>query len=431
MTARTARHRVLLAALFGPALLAGGVRAQPAVSNKPASDALNDVKPWQRPAVLGTLPDGFQLGIQAEGGITVNPTVPDQDLNFGRLFTDKPNRPLLNQFLFIAKRETTSTATDYDVGFTLALLYGSDARIVHTLGVFDRLIRDRNQLAVVEANATVRLPWLGKGIDLTVGIYTTPLGFETIDAKTSPFYSRSYIFNHGLPYKHTGALATIHVSDMLDLYLGVDSGTNTSFGRGGDNNGRPGGTAGFGLTFAGGKMSVFAATHIGPENPTRSTSFGNSALRYYNDVVLNYKPTGYLAFTTELNYVKDDGQRAEGYGIAQYVVYALTQQAALNIRGEIWRDNANFYVSNPSGPLDYANDQRGDDAAMITSPRPATYAGLTLGVTYRPGGLPASVSNLLVRPEVRYDRTLNGARPFNGGRNTQQLTVGVDVVLGF
>ena len=124
--------------------------------------------------MLGTLPDGFQPGIQAESGITVNPTVPDRDVNFGHLFTDEPNRPLLNQLLFIAKREIASKATGYDVGFTPALLYGSDARVVHTLGVFDRPIHDRNPLAVVAANATARLPWLGKGIDLTAGIFTYP-----------------------------------------------------------------------------------------------------------------------------------------------------------------------------------------------------------------------------------------------------------------
>ena len=50
---------------------------------------------------------------------------------------------------------------------------------------------------------------------------------------------------------------------------------------------------------------------------------------------------------------------------------------------------------------------------------------------HKPADLPGPLSTLLVRPEIRYDRTLNGARPFNGGRNAQQFTVGADLVLGF
>ena len=66
------------------------------------------------------------------------------------------------------------------------------------------------------------------GIDLKVGQYPTPLGYETIDPSTNPFYSHSYIFQFGLPFKHTGALATTHVNDVLDIYSGIDTGTNTT-----------------------------------------------------------------------------------------------------------------------------------------------------------------------------------------------------------
>ena len=358
--AHTARARVALRALLCTALLAGGAHAQPVLSSKPASDALNTVKPWQRPATLGEVVPGVTLGVQAEGGLLFNPNVSGRNENFGHLFTDEPNRPILNQLLFIAAREAGGRTTGgYDYGFRLALLYGSDARSVHTPGVFDRLIEDRRQLALVVANVSARLPWFGNGLNLTAGVFSTPLGFETIDPKTTPFYSRSYIFNYGLPIKHTGALASAHLSDTVDLYFGLDTGTNTAFGRRGENNDRPGGIAGFGLNLAGGKWTMVALTHIGPENPTRSTPFGNSALRYYNDLVLNYKPSDRLAFTTELNYVRDDGVRADAYGVVQYAFYSLGERLALNLRAEVWRDNANFFAFNLEKPFDYVNDLLG------------------------------------------------------------------------
>ena len=72
----------------------------------------------------------------------------------------------------------------------------------------------------------------------------TPLGYETIDPSTNPFYSHSYIFQFGLPFKHTGALTATHVNRRLDVYAGIDTGTNTTFGPLGDNNGAVGGIGG-------------------------------------------------------------------------------------------------------------------------------------------------------------------------------------------
>ena len=378
MPAHITRPRALLGGLFGVLLGAasppGDALAQAralgdeAPGSSPAAESPATVKPWAAPANIKEWSNGIKLGLQFQGGITGNPTVPDRGVNFGQLTTDLPNRPLLNQVLLTAGRDIDPKATGYDFGFKFALLYGSDARIYHTLGVFDRLIHDRNQLAVIEATAAVRLPWIGNGLDVKAGIFPTPLGFEVMEPKLNPFYSHSYIFDYGLPFKHTGALAVAHVSDVLDLYFGITTGTNTSFGSAGDNNDRPAGLGGFG---------------------------------------------------------------AEGYGAAQYVTYALNERFTFNARGEIWRDNGNLFVVNPNSNRDYANAQRGDYATLITSPRAGTYFELTLGVAYKPADLPAPLSTLLIRPEIRYDRTLNGARPFNGGRNAQQFTVGADLVLGF
>ena len=45
-------------------------------------------------------------------------------------------------------------------------------------------------------------------MDAHVGLFPTPLGYEVIDPSANPFYSHSYIFQFGLPFKHTGVLAT-------------------------------------------------------------------------------------------------------------------------------------------------------------------------------------------------------------------------------
>jgi hypothetical protein len=203
---------------------------------------------------------------------------------------------------------------------------------------------------------------------------------------------------------------------MADIYLGIDSGSNTSVGSG-DNNDEPGGIAGIGLNMLGGNLTVLALTHMGPEDSTRNTTFGDSAMRYYNDVVITYKCSDPLSFTTELNYVKDTGFRAEGYGAAQYIAYTLSDTVTLNGRAEVWRDNNNLFV----------NSELGDPANLYTASRAKTYSEFTVGVTYKPSVL----NNLMIRPELRYDRALNNSRPYDNGKDRGQFTAASDIILSF
>jgi hypothetical protein len=372
---------------------------------------------------------GITFSAQIQGGVMFNPDPGPRERNWGQLFTDHANQVQLNQILLTAQRAIDPNETGYAVGFKLQLMYGSDARYTHFLGELDRTITSRYQLDIVEANVSLHLPWLtAGGIDAKIGQYPSPLGVETIDPSTNPFYSHSYIFQFGVPFKHTGVLTQTHLTPALSLYFGIDSGVNTSLGAG-DNNGRGAGIAGVNLTLLDGKLTVLALTHIGPENPTLTVPNANSALRYLNDIAVTYKPSDKLTLTTEFNYIRDDAFNADGWGGAQYVSYTLTDKLTLNGRAEIWRDNKGFFVAAFPGNRDYVDAQRGFPNTAISG-RPTTYSEFTLGVTYKPE-LPAPVSNLMIRPEIRYDRALNGSRPFNGGRDNGAFTFGTDVVLRF
>ncbi len=104
-------------------------------------------------------------------------------INFGHLFTDKANEPLLNQVSLIAQRPIDSNSKDVDFGFKVQLLYGSDARYTHFLGECDYCISNINQFDVVEAWGAVHLPYMfGGGIDVKAGQFVTLLGSEVINA---------------------------------------------------------------------------------------------------------------------------------------------------------------------------------------------------------------------------------------------------------
>ena len=399
-----------------------------------AATALASLALGATAALADEAPKSWTSGITATGqidaGITANTASPANRLNFGSLFTDKANTPLLNQAAATLSRTIDPKETGFDVGFKLQGMYGADARYTHFLGEFDRVTKAQNQFDIVEANVTLHLPYITEGgVDLKLGQFSTPMGAETIDPSTNAFYSHSYIFNFGLPFKQTGGYAALHLTPVVDLYLGADTGLNTSFGKTGDNNNSQSFMFGFGLNLLDGNLTVLALTHAGPETPTLTTRRAANFQRYLNDVVVIYKPTDKLTLTTELNYAKDEFARAEAWGIAQYAGYALTDTLTLNARAEVYRDGQGFFVGAFPGNMDFLNAEAGRPATVVGGTR-TTYGEATFGVTYKPA-LTGPLTGLLVRPEVRIDSALNGTKPYNGGRDSKAVTLATDFILQF
>ncbi|MBA3543673.1 MAG: outer membrane beta-barrel protein [Chthoniobacterales bacterium] len=89
------------------------------------------------------------------------------------------------------------------------------------------------------------------------------------------------------------------------------------------------------------------------------------------------------------------------------------------------------------GPVASNNDfihfARGDDTAF--DPRTVgggetTYGAVTVGVTIKPS-VRKPLTDLMIRPELRYDRSLNSRRPFNDSSDRDMVTAGIDFVLAF
>ena len=380
------------------------------------------------PAAPAAWADTLKLSGHLEAGITVNPDDPSNGLNFGQLFTDRANSPLLNQLMLTAERPIDPKATGYDFGFKLQGMYGSDARYTHFLGELDRAFKDRNQLDIVEANVQAHLPLLtAGGIDAKLGQYATPLGSEVIDATGNFFYSHSYIFQFGLPFKHTGVLTTTHVTGMLDVWAGADSGTNTSVGRPGDNNDAWAGLGGVGLNLSD-SLTVLALAHIGPENP-RNVPGHNSAMRQFYDVYATWKVNDKLTSTTEVNYVRDDHFHATAEGIAQYLTYTINDLFSVGGRAEVFRDDQGFFVLAFPSSQDFVKSEQGIPNGSFGFGK-TTYAALTLGLNFKPLGLPKAIEGFVIRPEIRYDHSFNST-PFNSGMSHHQVTLAADFILPF
>ncbi len=59
-----------------------------------------------------------------------------------------------------------------------------------------------------------------------------------------------------------------------------------------------------------------------------------------------------------------------------------------------------------------------------------TYCAITCGLVLKPA-IAKPFTSLTIRPEVRYDRSLNDTRPFNDSNNRDQFTFGIDCILTF
>jgi hypothetical protein len=408
-----------LSAVVG--LCAGIAIAAPALAD--------DAKP---PAPPPAWSDTIKFSGYVEASIMGNLGNPADGINWGRLYDDRANTPLLNQASLILTRPTNPNAPGYDFGFTLQGLYGSDARYTHFVGELDRVTAARYQFDIIEADVLMHLPLVtAGGVEVKLGQFPTLLSAEVIPPASNPLFSHSYIYNFGVPVKHTGLWTVTHANSTLDVWLGLDTGNQTSFSDGDNNSDSLAGLVGMGLNLLDGRLTTLWLTHFGPENPIAAgENFNvNSAFRYETTVTTVWKYSDALTLTTDLNWIRDTGFQVDGYGVAQYAAYAIDDRFTLQARGEVWRDAQGFFVAAFPGSLDADKAFQGQANGAIHGPA-TTYAEVTLGVNYRPP-VPALFTGAVFRPEIRYDTTTDGARPFEAGTSNHQFTIGGDFVLPF
>ena len=368
---------------------------------------------------------------QIEGGINANPARPANGNNFGAFIGDHANQAQLDQITLTVARAVDHSASTYQIGFNIKALYGADARYYEIAGITDRMMSGRYQFIPAEAHLDVHLPWLTRhGLDMQAGILPSPMGIETLDPATRPFYTLAYTTQYSTPFEHVGAMFQWHATDRFDVLFGVDTGNQVSFGRGDDNDAAAGYFGLSGNGFADGRLSFTYLGRVGPENAVRALgNRANSAQRFWNDLDITYKINNRLSVTGEFNAMHDEGIRADTYSFVSFLSYTVTPSLTFNYRGEIYRDNTGLIVTSFLDNNAYMRATLGRPADTQSAP-PTTYGALTLGLTWHPL-LGHGVSLFEIRPEIRFDRSLSNTTPFNDLRNAGRFTFGGDAVLGF
>ena len=390
------------------------------------------------------------LGVNVFGHIeesyTYNPwprNIPGYgEVNFGRFYDLDANRATLNQIDLTVERLVDPK--HFDVGFRMEWLYGSDARFLHSNGLFDwygpkdpasglhnNILGPREQFDLLQAYVDVAVP-LGNGLRIRLGKFEAFTG--GVDPTTTVFMSHSYLFateplvfspgTHGFisgfkgprPITQTGVLVTYHLNDNLTVDVGASRGWDQS------------------LKDVNSALDFFSrATYRFDDNTAIAVSFWTGPQRLRNnrdfrslvdvamkwvfpnvrwsiDADLGYQPnSSFLVYDVDGATPPVTPQHTgpvEYFGIAGYYSVRLNEAVWLNARVETFRDPQGFATG-------VATD----------------YYEATLGLTATPFPNDRILRNLVFRPEIRYDYAKD--RAFANFTRNDQVTLGIDAIFSF
>ena len=203
---------------------------------------------------------------------------------------------------------------------------------------------------------------VGKGLQVDVGKFVTPLGAEVIESKDNWNYSRGLLFNYAIPLNHFGVRAKYTFNDKYNLTGYFVNGFNNVV----DNN--SGKTYGVSFGWNPDKKNAITLNYFaGPEEPTGfyglASNTGTTLVNVNNfwrqtwDLVYQYNLTSKLTFMMNYDYVHGDRMKLVNEsetlpiplsnpvyytGGAGYLKYAPDTNDYLAARYEYFYDRNNF-----------------------------------------------------------------------------------------
>lgn len=180
-------------------------------------------------------------------------------------------------------------------------------------------------------------PAAAPNLTFNIGKMPAHLGYEVVKSKDNWQYSRSFLFNLGEPFWHTGASASYAwVPGKFSSTVYVYNGWNSTF----DNNGAK--TLGLQLAFV--PTDTLALTYNGIGGAEQT---GNSSdLKMVHELIAVWSPTKTLAFAGDFIYGSSKNETVGGEVIdptwvagSVHAKVSLTPWFSVSPRFEVYRDN--------------------------------------------------------------------------------------------
>jgi hypothetical protein len=311
------------------------------------------------------------------------------------------NEPLLQQnYLRIERRLLTTGTDEPSFGFLSdTILPGTDYKYTIDRGLFDSQLTandgrpNRYGIDPVQFYATAYVPGVGRGLELWLGRFYTPFGYEGTAATACPLFSRSYASIYG-PYTNTGLLATLKLTAAWTIQSGLVNGSDVFI----DPAASPTYVGTVKWAPPGGANTLFFSTVLGSGRFDRRLKFDNPDLF---DFIATHHFDKRLTYAVELYGIFETGVPDVGFA----PVYAAVQYLAYDLSPELRAVGRAEFFGDPHGQFTHF---------------PGQYTEFTAGLNWRP------YRWLTLRPEARYDQ--NYDLPAFEGRHWL-LTTAVDAVV--
>lgn len=359
--------------------------------------------------------DGNQGRLRVEGwldaGFMLNADSPSSGFNGPYNQIDR-DEGAFNQGYLIIERQL-DPGPQWSIGGRVDVLYGSDFFLAQSIGMeknpdgSSRWNGDYYGLAFPQAYGEIG----NDRLSLKIGHFYTIVGYEGVPAVNNFFYSKSLSYMFAGPFVQWGGLATWKATDGMTIEAGLVNGWDA-------------------LDRVGDRASLLARVALGSDEDPVWTSFSiitgdernhlsaASTDRTRLSLIVGANLTCRLQYVIQPWYGYQNsffatGQSAEWYGIDQYLYYDLTSTLRLGGRIEWFRDDdgARLGLSRPPNP------NKGPYVGSMYS--------LSLGVNWTPR------TNLILRPEVRWDWFDGAGLPFDDGNADDQFLVGMDAIWRF
>ncbi len=325
----------------------------------------------------------------------------DRRTNLPIGFNHRANEFLLQQnWVRFERTVVTSGTTEPTFGFRSdTILPGADYRFTLARGLFsDQLTAQHGRPPVygidpIQFYAEGYIPTVGRGLDVKVGRFFAQVGVEANDAPSNVLFSHSYTFIYN-PFTHTGALATLKLTDAWSVQAGLVLGSDVFI----DPSDR--------ATFLGSvkwappdqRNSIAVNVIVGPGRFDPGHQLNNLDVfdlicTHRFNPRLNYTFESLFSFQTN---VPDKGT-INSLSVVNYLTYNLTPRLSGTTRVEFF-----------------------DDAQGQRTGFEGVYTTLTAGVSFSPRRA------IAIRPELRYDYNFQ-SRPFEDKHGL--FTAATDLIL--
>lgn len=340
---------------------------------------------------------------------------PSNEINELRVFDVGSNQPRFNLAQFVLRRDAEVGGNRFDrFGFKVKFDAGQDSPLVGG--------KDIGPWTDFQEYYLQYLAPVGSGLDVKLGQINSVVGYEVIESPYNGNYSRSWLFGLGQPFTTRGGRVSYDFDKRLSLAIGVIGSINSARGNkshdpmmesalkiaasdrlsltlyalAGSRPGAPGTNGGM-LVLIGGYVSAQVTDHMSAVIESYYANQANSS---------TISPAG----------------NARWNGVAGYLLYDITKQWGLRLRGELLEDAGGFVSC--GGTTDF--ELRSNVCFGATSSTPAhpvaqTLWEITATLHYKP------FPSVLTRLEFRYDRSNQNTFQIGGRPAGYQPTLSLEV----